>query len=294
MIKKLIYIILFLLPIFIISFVVKYKTIFFDETKKEEIIIYLTDKNLKLKLEDYVFGVVASEMPTLFHEEALKAQAIASRSYVLSKKKNNEINISSTINDQVYMTNEELKAKWGNDYEKYSKKIASCIKETENLVLKRDSKILKAFYFSMSNGYTENSQNVFKDEQIDSKPSKWDNPNLKNFIVEKIITEEEMKTILNITEKINIQDIIKNETGRVNTIRINNIIYSGIELRHLLTLRSTDFTITQKDNNYIFTTKGYGHGVGMSQYGANGMAKEGYKYDEILKYYYNNIKITKI
>ncbi len=294
MIKKLIYIILFLLPIFIISFVVKYKTIFFDETKKEEIIIYLTDKNLKLKLEDYVFGVVASEMPALFHEEALKAQAIASRSYVLSKKKNNEINISSTINDQVYMTNEELKAKWGNDYEKYSKKIASCIKETENLVLKRDSKILKAFYFSMSNGYTENSQNVFKDEQIDSKPSKWDNPNLKNFIVEKIITEEEMKTILNITEKINIQDIIKNETGRVNTIRINNIIYSGIELRHLLTLRSTDFTITQKDNNYIFTTKGYGHGVGMSQYGANGMAKEGYKYDEILKYYYNNIKITKI
>src|SRR5690606_19163301 len=150
------------------------------------------------------------------------------------------------------------------------------------------------FYFSMSNGYTENSKNVFKDVQIESKPSKWDNPEIKNFIFEKTITEDEIKTILNIKESINIQNITRNETGRVSTIEINNNIYSGLDIRQFLSLRSTDFTIIKEDNKYIITTKGYGHGVGMSQYGANGMAKEGYTYNEILNYYYNNIKITKI
>ncbi|MDD4706108.1 MAG: stage II sporulation protein D [Bacilli bacterium] len=256
--------------------------------------INLTDKKISINLEDYIFGVVAAEMPALFHEEALKAQAVASRSYVLSNKKNNEINITSTINDQVYLTNDELKVKWGLDYNKFSKKIKKCIKETNNLVLKREDKILKAFYFSMSNGYTENSKNVFKDAQIESKPSKWDNSEIKNFIFEKIMPEEELKTILNIKERINIQHITKNETGRVSAIKINDNLYSGIDIRQILSLRSTDFTITKKENYYIFTTKGYGHGVGMSQYGANGMAKEGYTYDEILKYYYNNVKITKI
>lgn len=256
--------------------------------------INLTDRNLNINLEDYVFGVAAAEMPALFHDEALKAQAIVARSYVLSKKKNNEIKITSTINDQVYLTNEELKAKWGKDYNKFYKKIKACVNETKNLVIKREDKILKAFYFSMSNGYTENSKNVFKDVQIESKPSKWDNPEIKNFIFEKTITEDEIKTILNIKESINIQNITRNETGRVSTIEINNNIYSGLDIRQFLSLRSTDFTIIKEDNKYIITTKGYGHGVGMSQYGANGMAKEGYTYNEILNYYYNNIKITKI
>ncbi|MDD2238919.1 MAG: stage II sporulation protein D [Bacilli bacterium] len=256
--------------------------------------INLTDKNINISLEDYVFGVVAAEMPALFHEEALKAQTIASRSYVLSKKKNNKIKITSTIDDQVYLTNEELKSKWGSDYNKFYKKIKKCVKETKNLVLKREGKILKAFYFSMSNGYTENSENVFKDAQIESKPSKWDNSEIKNFMVEKIMTEDEIKTILNIKDNINIQNITRNETGRVATIEINNNIYSGIDIRQFLSLRSTDFTITKENNKYIITTKGYGHGVGMSQYGANGMAKDGYTYDDILNYYYNNVKITKI
>ena len=284
-----------MLPISIISFVVKYKTIFFNEKEeKQEIMINLTDKNYQLELEEYIVGVVAGEMPALFHEEALKAQAVASRSYVLSKIKNNEVYITSTINDQVYLTNDELKEKWGEDFNKFHKRIKKCVKATENLVIKREDKILKAFYFSMSNGYTENSKNVFNEVNIDSKESKWDNPEIKNFIVEKIISEKELKEILNIKDEIIIKDIIRNETNRVDTLQINNKIYSGIDLRKILSLRSADFTIIKEKEDYIITTKGYGHGVGMSQYGANGMAKEGYTFKEILTYYYNNVKIENI
>lgn len=287
---------MFLLPISIISFVVKYKTIFFNGKEEiSKIKIYLTDKNINIELEEYIIGVVAGEMPALFHEEALKAQAIASRSYALSNMKNKEINITSTINDQVYLSNDELKEKWGVDYYKYYNKIKKCVKETTNLVLKRENKILKAFYFSMSNGYTENSINVFNEASIASKESKWDNPEIKNFIVEKKISKKNLKEMLDIKEEeIIINNIIRNETGRVDTVEINKKKYTGINLRKLLSLRSTDFTFIQEKEDYIITTKGYGHGVGMSQYGANGMAKEGYTFDEILTYYYNNVKIENI
>ena len=93
---------------------------------------------------------------------------------------------------------------------------------------------------------------------------------------------------------INIQSIERNNTNHVSTITINNKIYTGIQFRKLLNLRSTDFTIQKQDNNYIITTIGYGHGVGMSQYGANQMAKNGSNYKEILNHYYENTEISEI
>ena len=256
------------------------------------VIVYLNDKDLYIDLEDYVFGVVASEMPALFQEEALKAQAVASRSYAMSKLKGNLIEISSSINDQVFSTNYELYDKWKEKYDEYYNKIYNSVISTNNLVISRDNKILKTYYFSMSNGHTENSKTVFKEDLFESVESPLE-VNLKNFINEKEFTKEELMDLFNSNELI-IGDIKLNNTSHVDSIRINNKNYSGIEIRKLLKLRSTDFEIKEDGEKYVFITKGYGHGVGMSQYGANEMAKQGKNYQEILGHYYTNTEIINL
>ena len=287
--KKLLLLILFLIPIFISSF---NKATFLFSNNEKTIIVHLTDLDLYLDLNDYVTGVVASEMPALFNEEALKAQAVAARSFATSKMENNFLELTSGISDQVYSPNLKLKEKWNDDYNKYYNKIYNCVKSTHNEVIKRDNKILRTYYFSMSNGYTENSQTVFNDTTFTSVKS-LENENNPNYKFQKTFSSSDLNKLLNISS-IDIQNIERNETNHVKSITINNKTYTGIEFRKLLNLRSTDFTIEKQDNNYIITTIGYGHGVGMSQYGANQMAKEGASYKEILNHYYENTEISEI
>ena len=295
-IKKLILFILLLIPISISSFKLKKTTFFKDKEEINEVntyIVHISDKDLYLDLEDYVFGVVASEMPALFNDEALKAQAVAARSYAVSGAKDKKIEILSTINDQVYQQTFELSDKWKNNYSLYYNKILKAVKETERLVIKRDGKVLKTYYFSMSNGKTENSSAVFKEETFTSVDSPYETSNLKNFVFVKEMAENEMKKALNL-EKIEIGNIKRNETNHVDSIEISGKTFTGIEIRNLLNLRSTDFEIKKDDDSYLITTIGYGHGVGMSQYGANEMAKNGYSYLDILNHYYQNVEISKI
>lgn len=287
--KKLLLLISFLLPIFISSF---NRATFLFSNNEKNIVVHLTDLNLYLDLNDYVTGVVASEMPALFDEEALKAQAVAVRSFATSKMENNYLEITSGISDQVYSPVYKLQEKWQTDFNKYYQKISKSVKSTNNEVIKRDNKILRTYYFSMSNGYTENSQTVFNDTTFTSVKS-LENEDTPNYKFQKTYTSEELQKILNISN-INIQSIEKSNTNHVSTITINNKVYSGIQFRKLLNLRSTDFTIDIQDNNYIITTTGYGHGVGMSQYGANQMAKNGSNYKEILNHYYENTEISEI
>ena len=287
--KKLLLLILFLIPIFISSF---NKATFLFSNNEKTIIVHLTDLDLYLDLNDYVTGVVASEMPALFNEEALKAQAVAARSFATSKIENNFLELTSGISDQVYSPNFKLKEKWNDDYNKYYNKIYNCVKSTHNEVIKRDNKILRTYYFSMSNGYTENSQTVFNDTTFTSVKS-LESENTPNYKFQKTFSFSDLNKLLNVSN-IDIQNIERNETNHVKSITINNKKYTGIEFRKLLNLRSTDFTIEKKDNNYIITTIGYGHGVGMSQYGANQMAKEGSSYKEILNHYYKNTEISEI
>lgn len=287
--KKLLLLILFLIPIFISSF---NKATFLFSNNEKTIIVHLTDLDLYLDLNDYVTGVVASEMPALFNEEALKAQAVAARSFATSKIENNFLELTSGISDQVYSPNFKLKEKWNDDYNKYYNKIYDCVKSTHNEVIKRDNKILRTYYFSMSNGYTENSQTVFNDTTFTSVKS-LENENTPNYKFQKKFSSLDLNKLLNVSN-IDIQNIERNETNHVKSITINNKTYTGIEFRKLLNLRSTDFTIEKQDKNYIITTIGYGHGVGMSQYGANQMAKEGSSYKEILNHYYENTEISEI
>ena len=290
--KKLTILLLFLLPIFISSF---NKTTFFnneeqyglDVNYKTNKIIYLKDKDIYLDLDDYLLGVVSAEMPALFNIEALKAQVVASRSFILSQS--NDRILNTTSGAQAYQDLYELSNKWNDKYYEYLSKMQKAIEETKNEVIKRDNKILRTYYFSMSNGYTENSQTVFKQELFESVKSD-EGRDTKYKIT---LTLDEFKNKLNVGT-VNIGEIKRNNTNHVDYIMINNNKYSGIDFRKKLNLRSTDFNIEINNNNVVIETNGYGHGVGMSQYGANAMAKKGYNYKEILEYYYQNIDILKI
>ena len=284
----------------VISF--KYKDVetnFNLEKKDKEITVkVLINNEVKtLNLEDYIIGVVAGEMPASFEIEALKAQSVASRTYALFKKNNSNSNYDLTddTNSQVYIDNEAMKEKWKEDYDLYYDKIKKAVLSTKGEVLTKDNQIIKAYYFSMSNGNTQDAKEVFKEEDyLKSVDSIYDNEQINNYKVTTNISKEEFKTKLGINcDPIIIKDIIKNESNYISTIDICNKTFSGIEIRKLLNLRSSSFDI-EVNNDIEITTYGYGHGVGMSQYGANGYAKNGYNYKEILKHYYTNVEITSI
>lgn len=295
--RNLIIAVIFLSVIAILSSFDKKETVFLNEEKTVTIKNNETKEEKNLELEEYIIGVVAGEMPASFEIEALKAQAIAARSYAMNKinTSNETYDLVTDVTNQVYITTDEMKNKWQSEYDYYYEKIKNAVLETQGLVMKYNNEIISAYYFAMSNGSTEDVSLVFGESKdyLQSVDSSWDE-NVKNFTVETNIKKEEFCKKLDIScDDIIIKDIKRSETNRVNEITINNKKFKGTEVRSLLNLRSTDFDIEINESIKI-TTKGYGHGVGMSQYGANEMAKNGSTYEEILKHYYNNIEISKI
>lgn len=249
-----------------------------------------------IEVEEYVIGVVGAEMPASFNEEALKAQAIIARTYAISVLNKGKI-LTDTSTTQNYKDNNELKKMWGANYNKYYQKIKNAVNNTKGLYLTYDGKIIDAVYHSTSNGQTENAEYVWGTSKpyLVSVDSPYDTTN-KSFNYEKFITYNDLSKKLNmdINENSVINIISKTQGNRIEKIEINNKTYSGVQIRNLLNLRSADFELSLEDDGIIFKTKGYGHGVGMSQYGANGMAKAGYNYEQILKHYYKGVKLTKI
>ena len=253
-----------------------------------------------IPLEEYVMGVVAGEMPVSFEIEALKAQAVASRTYVMfqiEKNKKKDYDVVDTVLNQVYLDSKEMKKKWGDNYSKYMNKIKKAVEDTAYQYILYDGEIAETLFFSTSVGYTENSEEIFvsKVPYLRSVKSNWDQ-------ISPVFSEKssyDLNDFLQLLKlekntQLNIKIIDTTSTGRVNKIKINNKVFSGKQIANLLNIRSSHFKISEYNGVVTVTTKGYGHGVGMSQYGAQGMAKEGYKYDEILKYYYTGIEIKKI
>lgn len=272
------------------------------ESKPKEVMIKVydpsTSKIEEMELENYIVGVVAAEMPASFEIEALKAQAVAARTFATYKMehRNLEYDVIIGVSDQAFNTIEQMRAKWQDQFNENYQKISSAVKETQNDIMTYQGRVIESFYFSMSNGQTENCELVFQESlpYLTSVESSWDNETLQNYEVTKEFTKEEFCNLLNIScEEINITDIDRTSSGRIKTLKINGQLMKGTEVRTKLTLRSTDFQISIEDTIKI-TTKGNGHGVGMSQYGANGMAKEGKNYQEILTHYYQNIEFSKI
>ena len=271
-----------------------------QKSKTETIISVKNAKTGKVteeKLEEYIIGVVGAEMPASFNEEALKAQAVAARTYAVYKinHSSKDYDVVTDISNQAYNTTEELQKKWGKDFDYYYKRIKDAVFATKSEIMTYNDEVIIAYYFAMSNGYTEDSQLVFNEQKpyLISADSPWETNNLKNFSSIKNFSIAEFKKVFNITGDINITDIKRSATHRVLYLKINNQEYSGTEVRKKLGLRSTDFEIVI-NNKVEITTKGYGHGVGLSQYGANLMAKEGYNYKDILLHYYNGVIITKL
>lgn len=252
-------------------------------------------------IEEYIVGVVSGEVPISFEMDALKAQAVAARSYVLKQleyNKNKDYDVVDTVMNQVYLDSDQLKNRWGNDYESNLNKAKAAVLETKGEYLDCNGSVVEALFFSTSTGYTENSGEVFPTQQpyLKSVASMWDadvSPVFNDYFH---FSLADFYRLLGVEYRDNVyfEVISTTSTGRIKQIKINNKVFSGNQVQYLLGLRSTFFTITQNGNSVDINTKGFGHGVGMSQYGAEGMALNGYKYDEILKYYYQGVEIKKI
>ena len=275
------------------------------ETKKEtheEIYnnIYVTVNRsngniIKLELEEYLIGVVSGEMPASFNIEALKAQAIVARTYALKRISQNKV-LTDTTSTQVYKDNDELRNIWKNDFNKYYEKVKNAVMSTKGMVLMYNNNYIDAVYHSTSNGMTEDALYVwgYSVPYLKSVESKTD-VNVSSYKREVTFTLEKLSSILN-TPIIKDTTFIleRNSSGRVTNVKVNDIEINGTTFRTLLNLRSTDFIIELNEETAKITTYGYGHGVGMSQYGANGMANKGYTYRSILNHYYQNTSIKSI
>lgn len=298
-------VILILVPVFIISHffalsneIKEEKEILEKPQETKKVTILSNEADVELELEDYIVGVVACEMPASFEFEALKAMAVAARTYALNKITNNpEYVLKTSTDDQCFINEEDMQEKWQQGFDKYYNKILSAVYSTKGEYLSYENNPIKAFYFSTSNGYTENVEDVFleKLDYLVSVSSPWDTES-SGYKKTILFTIDEFLKLLNIQDveikNIKIEELTN--SNRVKTISVNDKKFKGTEFRKLLKLRSTDFIIEKNENKIVITTKGYGHGVGLSQYGANGMAKEGKNYEEILKYYYKNVELKRV
>ena len=265
-----------------------------EEKQEQTITIYRNNGSvINLSMTDSLIGVLGAEMPASFNIEALKAGAIASRTYALKKIQDGG-KLTDTVSTQVYNDNNELRNKWGNEFDKYYNKIKQAVEATNDFVITYNGELISALFFSTSNGYTESAKEVFGNDipylqSVESSVDKETTPYLKT-------VEKETATLLNIlgvTNLDNIEIVSRTSSGRVKEIKIDNKTYSGVEIRNLLGLRSTDFDISVNGESVTITTRGYGHGVGMSQYGANKLANNGYSYSDIIHHYYKNVNIEK-
>ena len=254
-----------------------------------------------VRLEEYVVGAVGGEMPVSFSLEALKAQAVASRSYVLKKQENNKdgtYDVVDTTSNQVYLDDDDLKEKWKDSYVSYINKVREAVNETSMEYLEYNGEIANTMFFSTSNGYTEDSQVVFSEDipYLKSVDSKWDESisSSFNYEVEMSLDDFYKKLDLNYDKNLSIVLLDRSSSGRIISLKINGKLFTGREVYNKLKIRSTDFAIIQEGEKVKIKTKGFGHGVGMSQYGAFGMAKNGYKYNEILAHYYKGTNLKKL
>jgi stage II sporulation protein D len=304
-VKKII--VLILLLVFIPFFIV----ILFNKQNKEIELNYINTTYIRVKrlnkdtieripLEVYITGVLAGEMPINFDLEALKAQAVASRSYALKRieyNKDKEFDVVDSVMNQVYLDDEYLHTAWGSNYIKNINKLRTAVNETIDEYLEYDGEVIDALFFSTSNGYTEDSGNIFNftTPYLQSIESPWDKDVTDIYQTKKMSLTEFYKLLnLPYTKNLNIEILKRSKTKRILLLKINNNKFKGTEIYNKLSLKSTDFTIELYGDYVLITMIGYGHGVGMSQYGALGMAKEGYRYDEILNHYYKDTHLTKI
>lgn len=257
-------------------------------------------------IEEYVVGVLSAEMPADFELEALKAQAMAARTYIIRRIAGNNFadvpegaHVTDTVKHQVYMDDQQRKKAWGSDYDWKIQKVRQAVVETQGKVLTYDGKPIDATFFSTSNGYTENSEEYWaqKIPYLRSVKVPWDK-NSPKYEWKKTIKLADLEKLLGVkvasaatAPDTLVKGVQKTTGNRIAKLQIGDKTFTGRELREKLQLPSSSFDLAVQKGELHITTFGYGHGVGMSQWGANGMAREGKKAPEIVKYFYQGIAI---
>lgn len=245
---------------------------------------------IDVELETYLVGVVASEMSADFPMEALKAQAVAARTFVAQR----QFMVDDTVASQVYQDDDELMAVWGSNYDEKREKIALAVAQTKGEVLRYQGELITAAFFSSCAGATNNSEDYWANAlpYLRSVESPWDQ-SIDGYAQSVSFTDDQLAKLLGFQQPIqNIEAPKRYDNGYVKSVLIDGIVFSGREIREALSLRSSAFTIKVEADQVIFTTEGFGHGIGMSQYGAAAMANEGSDYQKILKHYYQGVEIT--
>lgn len=279
--------------------------------------VYLHEKDKieAMELEEYVKGVVCAEMPAEFETAALEAQAVAARTYAVKNMRSfggggvsdhpdADVSTDYTKN-QAWLSQVTLKERWGKKYEEYYKRISQAVDATHGQILVYEDKPISAMFHSTSGGRTASAKEVWGYDYpyLQSVECKWDEKSPR-YSDSKSIALSDIESVLG--PEAGVMAAVQNgdqsiakvlsltESGRVNEVRIGSKNFKGQELRNLLGLRSENFTVELQGDKLLFKTIGYGHGVGMSQYGANGMAKLGKSYKDILLYFYTGVKLKNI
>lgn len=265
----------------------------------------------EVPIEAYVRGVVAAEMPIEFELEALKAQAIAARTYIVRRLQGQDAGqvpvkgaiVTDTVTHQAYISEEQLGTKWsGKNAAANMEKLNRAVAETKGQILLYGGKPIDAVFFSTSNGYTENAEDYWGKPlpYLRSVPSPWDeklSPKFKATVklpYRTFLSKLGLSGSMSASAAVTGTKVMKTTEGhRVGQVRIGGKLFTGREVREKLELASSQFEWKLKGSEVEITTYGYGHGVGMSQWGANGMAKEGRTAEEIVKHYYTGVQLGK-
>lgn len=274
-------------------------------------LLHKKDKKIEeIPLDEYLLGVVSAEMPANFEQEALNAQALVARTYTIySIKRNKNKHEGADICDsstccQAWISKEDRLARWNEDVrEEYWNKIVKAVNTTKGKVITYNGDVIDAFFHSNSGGITEIPVNVWGGTNFPYLQSVQTSgeEGYSQYSSEVTLTQEELINKIRAKHSdfnidISQQDSVKileyTEAGRVKNIQIGNLKLSGVEVRSLLGLKSTNFKIEINNGKVTFIVTGYGHGVGMSQTGADSMAKQGSNYEEIIKHFYTGVEIT--
>ena len=268
--------------------------------RAEKLNLILDGAFVESKMQDYLTGVLAAEMPASFPMEALKAQAVAARSYAMycmAQGKHGQADLcTDSACCQAWQSEETQREKWGEEYDYYAEKIKSAVDATEGQYLSYDGQAILAAFHSSSAGFTEDSGSLWSQLpyliSVESPERAEDVPNYISTLQCSPIDFRD--TVLYLKPEADftaspsrwIEDIRYDRSGRVEKAVLGGVELTGAQLRSLFSLRSTAFTLEYKDGLFCFTVTGYGHGIGMSQYGAKVMAEKGADYRSILAHYY--------
>lgn len=275
---------------------------------KEEIAVCMASSGavVSMPLKEYVIGVVAGEMPALYEEEALKAQAAASMNLARIALQNGtsdrlaggHISSSSTL-AQAYLTVAQMQEKWGSDYELFYNRIAAAVDAVAEYVIVYEDELCQTCFHAVSPGKTENSENVWltATPYLTAVDSSFD-ATAQNFRTTMQLHADAFADGLSefgFSPETNARHWLGESTyspsGTLLSLEVGNITVTGQQLRQAFGLRSAAVEVVYEDGEFILHTSGYGHGVGMSQYGAQQLALQGYSWQDIIRYYYQGAEI---